>query len=657
MRIYRYFCATLSAESKFTENPFAGYNLYVHLFLKYFFELHYIKKEMEMTKLIRSLLLSAIIVSVLVSCSFFNATQAEIAQATPALAAVVTIELTVQADTSIPFTAVGQIIKYNYNVKNTGTTPTPGPVIVTGATCPEINTVGNLDTALDVNETLVCTSAYTITQADLDIGSVTNIATANVNGINSNQATTTVTTGHPKVLTLTMTADPITYNQVGQIITFTYVIKNGGAGNLGPAQFTVNGGLLGATPLNCGDANTSLAPGLTVTCTAPYTITQADLTTNTITNQTTASGGGAGPSQAASTTINKGDVVQPNSAKTHTVVEGEWLWQIARCYGVDPSKLAADNKDKIPNPSLISPGTTLIVNNPGGYSKYYGPPCITFVNHTIQTGDTWNSVAQKYNADPTVLQLANPNTTLTLVGNVIKLRIPNYSAGTVTTPPTQEKALTLTVTANPLTYDQVGQVITFTYVIKNSGTGNLGPAQFTVSGGLIGATPLNCGDANTSLAPNATVTCTAPYTITQTDLTTDTITNQTTVSGGGAGPSQAASATINKVTKVLTLTMAANPTTYSQANQVITFTYVIKNSGTGSLGPAQFTVSGGLLGATPLNCGDANTSLAPNITVTCTANYTITEADLATNTITNQATASGGGAGPSQAASATINKQ
>jgi hypothetical protein len=111
------------------------------------------------------------------------------------------------------------------------------------------------------------------------------------------------------------------------------------------------------------------------------------------------------------------------------------------------------------------------------------------------------------------------------------------------------------------------------------------------------------------------------------------------------------------VTKALKLTMTANPLTYNAVGQVITFTYVITNSGTASLGPAQFTVSGGLLGATPLNCGNSTTSLAPNATVTCTATYTIIQADLATSTLTNQATASGGGAGPSQPASATITKQ
>ena len=113
--------------------------------------------------------------------------------------------------------------------------------------------------------------------------------------------------------------------------------------------------------------------------------------------------------------------------------------------------------------------------------------------------------------------------------------------GTVITKP-----LALTVTANPVTYKQVGDVITFTYVIKNTGTAAVGPAQFTVSGGLIGATPLNCGAAPVTLAPNETATCTAPYTIVQADLATSTITNQVTASGGGAGPSPAASATITK---------------------------------------------------------------------------------------------------------------
>ena len=609
-----------------------------------------------MKKIIRPLILSAIIASVLTSCSLFGTAQAnDLAQATPALPPVVTIELIVQADTSVPFNTPGQIIKYNYNVKNIGTTSTPGPVTVAGATCPEITTVGNLDIYLDINETLVCTSAYTITQADLNKGSVTTITTASVNGINSNQITTTVVTIPPVILKVTKTTNPINYDHVGQTITYAYVITNSGTATLGPAQFTISDTGI-STPINCGEATLTLASNATVTCSATYTITQADMDAASVATNAIAAGGSVAPSQPASATITKGAAIIPSnpnpanltvgSTIKHQVVAGEWLWQIARCYGTDPTKLLQANP-QLSNPAQISPNSTVSVPNIGSVGKIYGPPCVG--THTVQTGDTWNSIALKYNADTTVLQMVN-STTLT-VGSMVK--VPLNSAGSAVA----SKPLTLTTTANSLTYNQAGQLIAFTYVIKNSGTANLGPAQFTVTDTLIGAAPFNCGDANTSLAPSATVTCTANYTITQPDMNAASLSNNATASGGGVGPSLATSFTITKSITMLTLTTAANPLTYNQVGQLIAFTYVIKNSGTGNLGPAQFTVTDILIGAAPFNCGDANTSLAPNATVTCTVNYTVTQNDLGVASLSNNATASGGGAGPSQSTSVTITKQ
>ena len=263
-----------------------------------------------MTKLIRSLILSAVFVTILTSCNLFN-NETPTPQATPALLPTgVIIELTVQADTSVPFTTVGQVIKYNYNVKNIGTLPAPGPVTIAGAACPGINTVGNLNDVLDINETLVCTSSYTITQADLDKGSVTTLTTANVGGVNSNQVTTTVATTPPAILKLTKTANPVTYDQVGQIITYTYVITNSGVNTLGPAQFIVTDAGF-STPINCGAATTTLAQNATVTCTAIYTITQANLDAGSVATSATASGGGVAPSQPASATVTKGLSLHP----------------------------------------------------------------------------------------------------------------------------------------------------------------------------------------------------------------------------------------------------------------------------------------------------------------------------------------------------------
>jgi LysM repeat protein len=397
-----------------------------------------------MNRIMRFLTLSAITVLVLTACNFFNTTSPDTSlklQATPVVTLVSNIALSVQADTSISFNAVNQIVKFSYTIKNNGATSLPGTASVTGATviCPNFNTVGNLDTMFDVNEILICAGTYAITQADLDRGSVINVATANVNGTLSNQVTTTVATVQTKAVTLTKTANPVTYDHVNQEITYTYLIKNNGILTLGPAQFTVIDIGIGI-PIKCGDANTTLAPNTTVTCSATYVISQADMNAASVTTNATASGGGAEPSQPVGATITKSIIVQTNptnpanlvagSTVQHRVVAGEWLWQIARCYGADPNKVIQANP-QLANPAQISPDTTLTVPNVGSVGTIYGPPCV--VTHTVQAGDTWSSIAQKYNADVTVLQRVNPVTLS--VGTVLK--VPRNSAGSPgSVPPT-----------------------------------------------------------------------------------------------------------------------------------------------------------------------------------------------------------------------------
>jgi LysM repeat protein len=565
--------------------------------------------------------------------------------------------MTVQADAPTPINTVGQIIQYTYFIKNIGTEPLPGVVSISGATvlCPPVNTIGNQDDFLDpgVDETLTCASSYTIIQEDLDRGSVTSVTTADVNGTLSNAVTTTVATTPNRVLTLTKTVAPLAYEEVGDSIVYTYVITNSGTLDIGPAQFTVTDTGI-STPINCGNADTTLAPNATVTCSATYIITQADMAVDveSVSSSATASGGGVGPSEPVSAAVTKSSLVEnpanlpAGSNHQHKVVKGEWLWQIARCYGSDPVKTVQANP-QLPNPAMITPNIFVTVPNIGSVGKIYGPDCVLL--YTVQAGDTWNSIALKYNADPLVLQIANSYSMP--VGTEIKIPL-NSAGGTIPV----SKGLTLTTAANPSTYNQAGQVITYTYVLKNSGTSALGPAQFTISDSLISAAPFNCGAAGTTLAPAATVTCTATYTITADDMTAVSVTNIATASGGGAGPSKSASVTVNKSISALTLTTAANPISYNQAGQVITYTYVIKNSGSSALGPAQFTISDSLISAAPFNCGAADTTLAPEATVTCTATYTITANDMNASSVTNIATASGGGAGPSQSSSTIISK-
>ncbi|MCL4271783.1 MAG: hypothetical protein KJZ72_19645, partial [Anaerolineales bacterium] len=107
----------------------------------------------------------------------------------------------------------------------------------------------------------------------------------------------------------------------------------------------------------------------------------------------------------------------------------------------------------------------------------------------------------------------------------------------------------------------------------------------------------------------------------------------------------------------LNLSVVPVPSTYSQVGQLITITYIITNGGTTDIGPTQFTITDTLVGASPFNCGSSNTTLVVNGNVTCSTNYTITEANMAQASISTNATAAGGGVPASAPVVKPITKQ
>ncbi|MBI2334010.1 MAG: LysM peptidoglycan-binding domain-containing protein, partial [Chloroflexi bacterium] len=440
---------------------------------------------------------------------------------------------------------------------------------------------------------------------------------------------------------------------------YIYTLKNSGSTQLGPTPpFTVTSN---NTPISCGNADATLAPGATLACSSTYTITAADLNAASITVNATASGGGANPSQAVSLSVSKvaPPAVASGTTVQHTVKEGEWLWQLARCYGTDPRQTVNANLQV--DPKLLKIGMVVTITNVGSkgtiYIKSSSDLCVQL--HTVVSGDTWTSIAQKYGADPGLTQFANGN--VMTVGKTVK--VPLYTAGlniplsntTVTTTPSTT-ALGLTVTPNTTTYSQAGQTITFSYTIKNNGTTTLGPTQFTVTDTFFNPATFNCGAAPITLTPGATTSCTADYKITDADMNAVNIQFSTTASGGGVSTAAVAT-TITKGIAQLTLTVVPSITTYTQAGQIVNFAYTIKNTGTTTLGPTQFTVTDAFLNPSTFNCGPANTTLAPGATTTCNGSYTITEQDMGAVNIQFSTTASGAGAPTSQAVPTTVTKQ
>jgi uncharacterized repeat protein (TIGR01451 family) len=184
---------------------------------------------------------------------------------------------------------VGQIITYTYKV-TCKDGYVHGPIILKdNKTSPAPITFNGY---LRKGNIVEGTAAYTITQADLDRGFVTNLANATGrstrNGsynVKSNNAIATVTAIRKPALNLEKSADPATYNALGQTITYTYKVTN--SGNVvvsGPIKVTDD--KLGTVSIS----SSSLSPGQSVTGTATHTISQADLDAGSITNVAYATG-------------------------------------------------------------------------------------------------------------------------------------------------------------------------------------------------------------------------------------------------------------------------------------------------------------------------------------------------------------------------------
>ncbi len=402
-----------------------------------------------MKKIIRNSV-SSIILLILSACNLFG-------QPTAAVFDNSVLRLTVQTQNNVTtFSQAGETINFQYVLTNTGTPPLAGPVIVTDSprqvACPALTTVGNQDNYLDQNETITCMAAYSVTQSDVTTGTIVSNATATAGNVTSNQATLTLTLGATpqpsSVLRLAKAASSQTYGAANQIITYTFNITNAGTTPLGPAQFMITDNKLGA-PFPCGPADTTLTPNQSVSCSQPYTTTSADMALANITNSATASGANqtsaaatavvtnllfSSPTPATPATVPPSSNLTPGSTIQHRVAVGEWIIQIARCYGANPTEVIAANP-QISDPDFIRPDVDVVtvprIGSVGRIYKSDTVPCVTF--HVVQSGDTWASLAQRYNADQTVLQKANPGGLV--VGKQAKIPLNSAGGGPVAVTP------------------------------------------------------------------------------------------------------------------------------------------------------------------------------------------------------------------------------
>jgi uncharacterized repeat protein (TIGR01451 family) len=206
-------------------------------------------------------------------------------------------------------TAAGQTISYSFVVTNTGDLTMSNIAVnesaFSGTGTPPVASCPSSSLAAGASET--CTATYTVTQADVDGGKITNTATAwgtpphSTTPVESPPSSTTVTANAFGKLGLVKTAVPVDTNgnhsiDQGDEIHWTFVVSN--LGDLTITDIAVSDPTAGA--VSC--PATSLAPGESMTCTAPaHVITAADAVAGHVLNVATASGHGPGGHVVSST--------------------------------------------------------------------------------------------------------------------------------------------------------------------------------------------------------------------------------------------------------------------------------------------------------------------------------------------------------------------
>lgn len=218
------------------------------------------------------------------------------------------ISLTVSPSTALA-TTLGTSIGYTYTVKNDGNVTLTAPFTVTDLGIIGSPTCTISSGTLAPGATTPCALNYSVVQADLDAGSIINLASVSTtydgNSVSSTQATATVITYNSPRLTLLISSTPTSYQDNVTPLTIKFKLWNtGNAALTSPYSVTatVNGSAF-PNPINCSAAISPLPIGQSTDCTSTYTPTSTDLSTGSFTVAATATATGA-PADSDSKTIN-----------------------------------------------------------------------------------------------------------------------------------------------------------------------------------------------------------------------------------------------------------------------------------------------------------------------------------------------------------------
>ncbi|WP_203995144.1 beta strand repeat-containing protein, partial [Sphaerisporangium rufum] len=539
-------------------------------------------------------------------------------------------------------TAAGQVITYSFRVTNTGNTTLTGVTVAdvafSGTGTPPVITCPV--TTLTPGQVVTCTGTYVVTQEDVNSGALIDTALATgtppTGGPVTSDPSTATVSGEPAPhMELQKTVFPSTLTFAGRTVTYSYTVTNTGnvtltALSVADTAFSGTG-----TPPVITCPVTSLDPGVSTTCTGTYVTTQADVDAGAVINTALATG----------TPPVGGPITSDPATATLTFLSAP---SMALSKSASPPTVTAAGQTVVYSYAVANTGNTTLTGVTATDTAFSGtgtPPVITCPVTTLapQAATTCTGTYVVTQADINAGSVVN-----TAVASGTPPEGPAISSppstATVTVPPLP--SIGLLKTAFPSTISNAGRPITYSYTVTNTGNTtltNVAAADTAFSG--TGPPPVvNC--PVTTLAPQASTTCTGTYVTTQADLDAGVVVNTAVATGTPpqappiTSPPSTVTVTMNYLPS-LALSKSASPVTVTQAGQTVTYSYAIVNTGNKTLTgvTAADTAFSGTGTPPVITC--PVTTLAPGATTTCTGTYAVTQADIDAGAVVNTAVARG----------------
>ena len=528
-----------------------------------------------------------------------------------------------KSTTSTGYSVVGATIPYSFTVTNTGQTTLQSITI----TDPVASGISCGATTLAPSASTTCTATRTVTQADLDAGSVVNRASVTgtppggspIPSVNSN--TVTVTGTQSPALTITKSTTKTSFAAVGETIPYSFAVRNTGNVTLSAVAVT--------DPKTAGVSCTSatLSPGQGTTCTGQHTVTLADLNAGSVVNTatvgaTTPGGGSVGPVSSNQVTV---PAVQNASL---SVLKTSSLTSYSALNATVPYSVTVTNNGNVILTALSVTDAQVPSMTCASSSLEPGVSTTCTGSHTVTQADL--DAGSIVNTASAVATQPN-NTTIAPV-----------ASNTVTIPATSTPAISIIKSTTATTYSTIGTSVPYTFTVTNNGNVTLSSISVTdpkTSG-------VTC--ASTTLSPGSSTTCSGSHVVTQADLDAGSLANTAAVAAltpsGASVPSSPSNTVTISATQSprLDVVKATSTASYNTLGATISYTFTVTNNGNVTV--SAITVTDPKVPS--VTC--PATSLAPGAATVCSGSHIVTQADLDAGSVVN--TASVGGTSPGGAA-------